>query len=73
MIDCLQLMSPDILIVKDEGGYHLLHGYLHLENSLNMAREILVDVKGEGQVRIVKKSGKIFVNNQTLRIPHLAN
>ena len=66
-------MSPDILIVKDRGGYLLLHGYLHLENSLNMAKEILVEVQGEGQVRIVKKSGRIYVNDETLRLPHLTN
>jgi hypothetical protein len=69
----MHIMSPDILIVKDGNGYRLLHGYLHLENSLNMAKEILVEVKGEGQVRIVKKSGRIYVNDETLRLPHLAN
>jgi hypothetical protein len=68
----MQIMSPDILIVKDGGGFRLLHGYLRLENALNMAKEILVEVKGEGLVRIVKKSGRIFVNDETLRMPHLA-
>ena len=69
----MHIMSPDILIVKDRGGYRLLHGYLHLENSLNMAKEILVEVQGEGQVRIVKKSGRIYVNDEKLRLPHLTN
>jgi hypothetical protein len=66
-------MSPDILIVRDNEGYRVLHGHLHLVNTLSMTEEVLVEVQGEGPVRIVKKHGKIFVSKGNQRMPLLAN
>ncbi len=66
-------MDPDILIIRDSDGYRVLHGHLHLANKLNMSEEILVDVRGEGPVRIVKKQGRLFVSNGNQRLPLLGN
>jgi len=59
-------MTPDILIVRDSTGYRLLHGYLHLTNSLNMEREIFVDVRGVGKAKVERNDGRILVNSETL-------
>jgi len=66
-------MDPDILIIKDGAGYRVLHGYLHLANKLSISDEILVDVRGEGTVRIVKTQGRIFVSNGNQHVPLFEN
>lgn len=61
-------MSPDILIVRDGDGYRVLHGHLHLATQLSLSKEIFVDVKDEGKVRIVKTRNGFIAdkNNQYL-------
>jgi hypothetical protein len=57
-------MSPDILIVRDGDEYRVLHGHLHLASELSMSEEVLVDVMGEGPVKICKtRSGHLVGNN----------
>jgi hypothetical protein len=47
-------MTPNILIVRDGGRYRVLHGLLRLTSCLCKSDEILLDVLGEGVIRIVK-------------------
>lgn len=47
-------MSPDILILHDGDGYRILHGHLHLASMLELSGEVLVDVSGEGKVKVLK-------------------
>lgn len=66
-------MDRDILIVRDGDHYRLLHGQLHLACELSMRDEVCVDVKEEGEVRIVKASGKLLVERGDLRLPLFRN
>jgi calcineurin-like phosphoesterase family protein len=43
-------MSPDILIIYDQAGFHLLHGHLHLAMALNDTRRTAIDVPEFGTV-----------------------
>jgi hypothetical protein len=47
-------MSPNIVIIRDGNGYRLMHGHLRLANMLHATNEILLDIKGEGQIRVMK-------------------
>jgi acetyl/propionyl-CoA carboxylase alpha subunit len=66
-------MSPDILIVRENDGYRVLHGHLHLVNALSMSDEVTVDASGEGKVKVVKTSNGYLVDQDNHRIPLLGN
>lgn len=50
------LMSPDIVIIRDNAGYHLLHGHLHLAMAMALSDtgKVAVDVRGYGTVQVAK-------------------
>jgi hypothetical protein len=54
-------MSPEILIVHNSDGYHLLHGHLHLAVELEMNREIMIEVRGEDAVKVSKNRDGFFI------------
>lgn len=54
-------MSPDILLVREKNGYRVLHGHLRLTSMLDLFNEAIVDVSGEGKVRIFKTQHGVFV------------
>ncbi len=62
-------MEPDIVIVRDGDGYHLLHGHLRLATVLGESREVVVDVQGEGKVKIVRACDGYFVGRDGQRLP----
>lgn len=66
-------MDPDILIVRDGDAYRLLHGHLHLVSELSRADEVVVDVRNEGEVRIVKAGARFFADKDNQRLPLLRN
>lgn len=66
-------MSPDILIVREGDGYRLLHGHLRLANVLLLSDEVVVEVKGEGEVKIVKTRNGYVVGNKGQRLPLYRN
>ncbi len=66
-------MSQDILIVRDCNGYRILHGHLHLANELSRHDEVVVDVKNEGKVKIVRTRQGYFADSDNQRIPVLAH
>ena len=57
-------MSPDILLVRDRDGYRILHGHLHLTSMLELFNEAIVDVSGEGKVRVFKTRRGVFVGGE---------
>lgn len=63
------LISPDILIVREDHSYRLLHGHLRLANSLLRSEEVAVDVQGEGLVTIMKTRNGYVVRNEGQRLP----
>jgi hypothetical protein len=66
-------MSNDILIVREGEGYRLLHGYLRLTNTLTLSDEVAVNVKGEGEVRIVRTRDGYFVGRREAPMPLYLN
>lgn len=66
-------MSPEILIVRDNDGYRVLHGHLRLASVLNMSNEAMVDASGEGKVRVVKTCEGILIGEENQRLPLLGN
>lgn len=64
-------MDPDILIVRDGDAYRLLHGHLHLVSELSRLDEVLVDVRDEGEVHIVKTGARFFAGKDNQRLPLL--
>jgi len=68
-----EIMSPDILIVRDGDGYRLLHGHLRLANVMRTASEVVVEIQGEGKVRIMKTRGGYVVGKDGQRLPLYPN
>lgn len=64
-------MIPDILIVFDSAGFHLLHGHLHLAVMLSESGKASVDVKGHGTVLISKRSTGLVVQTGEADLPLL--
>lgn len=65
--------NRDILIVRDGDHYRLLHGQLHLASELSMRGEVRVDVREEGEVRIIKTHGELLVEAGGQRLPLFRN
>ena len=59
-------MTPDVLIVQVDRGYRVLHGYLHLVNSLNLQDEAEAQISGGEKVKIVKTTTGMVVDEVNL-------
>ena len=64
-------MIPDILIVYDSAGFHLLHGHLHLAVMLSESGRAAVDVKGHGPVLVVQRPTGMVVQSGDAHLPLL--
>lgn len=64
-------MIADIVIVRDNNEYRLLHGHLRLLNALATCREVLVDTKDEGRIRIIKTPAGFFAGQENQYLPLL--
>lgn len=62
-------MSPEILIVHNSDGFHLMHGYLHLTAELDMHREITIDVRGEDAVKVSRSRQGFLVKHEDRHTP----
>jgi len=66
-------MSPDILIIQDSNGYHLLHGYLHLAMALNDSGKTAVEVQDYGTVTVARTRDGLVVEEDGKHLPLLPN
>jgi hypothetical protein len=66
-------MSPDILIIQDQAGFHLLHGYLHLAMALNDSGRAAIDVPELGTVLVARTPGGLMVETDGRHVPLLSN
>lgn len=66
-------MTPDILIIRDDKGYRLLHGHLRLVNALNSCSEVFVEIKDEGKASILKTAQGLMVGLRNQYYPLLRN
>ena len=67
------LMSPDILIIQDQAGFHLLHGYLHLAMALNDSGRAAIDVPEFGTVLVARTPDGLVVETGGRHLPLLSN
>ncbi len=65
------VMIPDILLIRHDDGYRILHGRLHLANLMRVAEEVVVDASGEGKVKIIKTASGAQIENDHVRLPLL--
>lgn len=65
-------MIPDILIVYDSAGFHLLHGHLHLAVMLGDSGKASVDVKNHGPVLVSWSTNGLVVEADGNQLPLLA-
>jgi len=65
----IDIVNPDIVIVRDGDGYRLLHGHLRLANVLRVADEVDVEVRGEGTVRVRKTRSGYVVGRDARTLP----
>lgn len=66
-------MSPDILIIQDHAGYHLLHGYLHLAMALNDSGRARIEVRDIGTVLVARTRGGLVIETEGRHVPLLSN
>jgi hypothetical protein len=67
------IMNPDVLIIQDQAGFHLLHGYLHLAMALNDSGRTAVDVPEFGTVLVTRTPGGLVVETDGRHMPLLSN
>lgn len=61
-------MDPDILLVRHDDGYWILHGRLHLASIMNASEEVVFDVSGEGKVKVVKTPHGPLIEHENARL-----
>lgn len=66
-------MNPDVLIIQDQAGFHLLHGYLHLAMALNDSGRAAIDVPELGTVLVSRTPGGLVVETEGRHVPLLSN
>lgn len=66
-------MTPDILIIQDNAGYHLLHGHLHLAMALSDSGRAAVDVPDHGTVLVARTRDGLMVEIEGRHSPLLYN
>ena len=66
-------MTPDILIIQDNAGYHLLHGHLHLAMALSGSGKAVVEVPDHGRVLVAKTREGLVVESEGRHLPLLYN
>lgn len=64
-------MSDDILIVRDGEVYRVLFGHLRLSSMLSESNETFVNVKGEGQAKVIKTNKGLLVHKDSQQLPLL--
>jgi hypothetical protein len=65
-------MIPDILIIHDHAGFHLLHGHLHLAVILGESGKASIDVQGHGPVLVSRTRTGLVVEANGAHQPLLA-
>lgn len=66
-------VDREIVIARDGDRYRLLHGQLRLATRLGAGKEICVDSRDEGIVKIVKARGRLLVESGNRLLPLYRN
>lgn len=65
------MVDNEILIVREEDGYRVLHGHLHLTALMTENTEIILNVRGKGEVKVMRTAKGIFVHDGEISLPLL--
>ena len=66
-------MSPDILIIQDHAGFHLLHGYLHLAMVLEDSGRATIEVRDLGTVLVARTADGLVIETDGRHMPLLSH
>jgi hypothetical protein len=64
-------MDNEILMVWEEDGYRVLHGHLHLTALMSENPEIIINVRGKGDVKIIRTAKGLIVHDGKAGLPLL--
>jgi hypothetical protein len=64
-------MESEILIVREEHGYRVLHGHLHLTALMTANTEIVIHLRGTGNVKLTRTANGIIVTDGEVSLPLL--
>jgi hypothetical protein len=64
-------MHPDILMVRAEDGYRVLHGHLHLINAFGESDTIYVEARDQGALKVMKTRDGMVVEDGDKVVPVL--
>ena len=64
-------MESEILIVREEHGYRVLLGHLHLTALMTENVEVVIHLRGTGNVKLTRTAKGIFVNDGEVSLPLL--
>jgi len=64
-------MDNEILIVQEKDGYRVLHGHLHLTALMGENAEVVINVRGKGNVKVMRTGKGIFVHDGEISLPLL--
>lgn len=62
-------IDSEIVIARDGDRYRLLHGQLRLASRLGNGKEVCVDAKDEGVVKIIRARGRLLVESGNRLLP----
>jgi hypothetical protein len=65
------VMDNEILIVREDEGYRVLHGHLRMTALLFEVNEILVKVYGEGKAKVIRTADGFIVHDGEIQLPLL--
>jgi len=67
------LTTPDIVIIRDSAGYHLLHGHLHLAMAIVLSDtgKVAVAVKGHAPIQVARAEDGLVVQDEGRQQPLL--
>jgi hypothetical protein len=64
-------MLADVVIVREEGAYRLLHGHLRLANLLREQPEVWIEMPGMEPVRVLRTARGYVVGQRNEFLPLL--
>ena len=67
----MSIVENEILIVRQDEGYRVLHGHLQLIAFLSDADEICVRVMGEGNAKVTRAGKEFMVSSGDRNLPLL--
>lgn len=64
-------MDNEILVVREEDGYRVLHGHLHLTALMSENTEIMVRARDSGNVKVIRTPRGLVVHDGEISLPLL--